>query len=89
MIEVFVFEGGEYVDETSTKELDDWSEASIIELLSTMYDSVNDNEDCTGMFADDGRGSIGIRDTLKLVSDNLAHIVADGYDGGMIYVVRK
>lgn len=79
---VIIFEGGEFIEEDATKiTLPSWTEESIVEAFKNYFgkgwDKVGE--------ATNGRQLI---ETVALVSDRIAQVVAHSEDGGMVYMVR-
>ena len=88
MIDVYVFDGGEAVDEDNVMVIEEWTKEELIRILSMSIQDIANNVDISDMFHGDN-SPIRIQDTFAFVGNNMAQIVTDSVDGGMTYVVRK
>lgn len=85
MINVIVFEGGEYVSRDNAVQIGEWSVDAIRQLIAARYDDwINQPVE----FTDPTDPVQTCGESVALVSDNLAQAVLCGTEGGMIYVSR-
>ena len=84
MIKVYMIEGNSFIDDEAVCTIEEWSKEAIIALLSDYFQDIKDNVKM-GYYDSD---ILYIQDTFDMINDNMAQIVADSSDGGMIYIVR-
>lgn len=82
LIDVYVFEGNEYIDERNIHQCK-WDKESIIEFLSTMYTDIEENNEVEFL-----ETMPPIQNTFQFHGEYLASIVADAEDGGTVYIAK-
>ncbi len=79
-----MFEGGEFVDNQNSGDIDAWTPEGIQQAFID-YFSEGWAEEVTDMYTG---GDMKMKDTINIVNDSMAQATTDAYDGGMTYMVR-
>jgi len=83
-MDVLIFQGGECVTDDHHVVIDAWTQEAIVKALIEREGTDEWLEEQVTFL----EGNVTVRDTFEFVNVNMAQIVLDGYNGGMLYIIR-